>query len=426
MTELKVSIEINGVMTTAGILSGNGARDAVFRYDDSYMDSSGAGPVSISLPFQREAFSSEKTKSFFEGLLPEGFTRRAVAQWMRTPENDYLTILHGLGRECLGAIRITDEADTDEAEYEELSLTDVKRLAGEGAGRSAEIVVQSHLSLTGASGKVGLYYDAGNDKWYLPRGTAPSTHIVKQSHVRLNGIVLNEQLALRTAKHCGIDTADTFIINTGHGRDSEILLASARFDRSFSGTDRTVRGLKVPYRLHQEDFAQALGIPSDSKYENPGESHMKKAFELLRKYSDNPIRDQQKLWDIIVFNTLIGNTDGHLKNLSLLYSPDIAAARLAPAYDIVSTAVYSSCTRNLAFSIGGASSLDSITADSFRKAAEDAGMGAAQAVKSVERLCNSFESALSLAADELKEMEFPGIEELKDGILEAGAFRNLS
>lgn len=46
-------------------------------------------------------------------------------------------------------------------------------------------MTKAHLSLTGASGKVGLYYDTENSAWYLPVGTAPSTHIVKQSHIRL-------------------------------------------------------------------------------------------------------------------------------------------------------------------------------------------------------------------------------------------------
>jgi serine/threonine-protein kinase HipA len=38
----------------------------------------------------------------------------------------------------------------------------------------------------------------------------------------------------------------------------------------------------------------------------------------------------------LVFNTLIGNADMHLKNGSLIY-PDRRRAALAPAYDFVST-----------------------------------------------------------------------------------------
>jgi serine/threonine-protein kinase HipA len=41
----------------------------------------------------------------------------------------------------------------------------------------------------------------------------------------------------------------------------------------------------------------------------------------------------------LVFNTLIGNADMHLKNWSLIY-PDKRTAALAPAYDFVSTIAY--------------------------------------------------------------------------------------
>lgn len=53
-----------------------------------------------------------------------------------------------------------------------------------GASKSAQFLAKAHLSLTGASGKTGLYYD-NKDGWYMPFGTAPSTHIVKQSHVSM-------------------------------------------------------------------------------------------------------------------------------------------------------------------------------------------------------------------------------------------------
>ena len=95
-----------------------------------------------------------------------------------------------------------------------MSAEEVKRLAQEGATESAELVTKAHLSLTGASGKVGLYYDNEKDEWYLPYGDAPSTHIVKQSHVRLKNIVANEQLCLLTAKKLGIEVPESFIVKT--------------------------------------------------------------------------------------------------------------------------------------------------------------------------------------------------------------------
>ena len=148
-----------------------------------------------------------------------------------------------------------------------MSAEEVKRLAQEGATESAELVTKAHLSLTGASGKVGLYYDNEKDEWYLPYGDAPSTHIVKQSHVRLKNIVANEQLCLLTAKKLGIEVPESFIVKTT-GIDSEdVLFATKRYDRKISVNNKKINGLTIPYRLHQEDFAQALGIASSEKYE---------------------------------------------------------------------------------------------------------------------------------------------------------------
>ena len=424
MNTYLVSIELLGEQIPVGALEQKNDFEAVFSYSESYLNRPGIRPISISLPLQKEPFSPEETRRYFDGLLPEGFTRRSVAQWLQASEDDYLSILHGLGRECLGAVRISVPNEAPEASYMKLDMDAVRRLAGEGATRSAEIVVESHLSLTGASGKVGLYYDRDTEDWYLPLGTAPSTHIVKQSHVRLNGIVINEQLSLLTARKCGLDTAGGFIINIGKGSDAEILLASERYDRSFSGSSR-LNGMRVPLRLHQEDFAQALGISSSEKYEKSGQNHMVRMFALLRQKSATPIEDQLKLWDTIVFHYLIGNTDGHVKNFSLLYSSDMRKIRLSPAYDIVSTAVYPSCTRSMAFSIGGCRTLDDITRDSFRAAAHEVGLGERMAMAHFDRLCESFPQALNDSAEELTASGLPGCNLLRDQILLRGGYHNL-
>ena len=185
MRKLFIWIEIQGKQHFVGNITGNHPEDAVFTYSQEYLDSPEAAPVSLNLPLQAHPFSPAQTRIFFEGLLPEGFTRKSVAQWMHADENDYLTILEGLGRECLGAIQVT-ESELSSAEavssYRKMNLSDIQRLAAEGATESAQLVTEAHISLTGASGKVGLYYDSDENEWFLPIGSAPSTHIVKQSH----------------------------------------------------------------------------------------------------------------------------------------------------------------------------------------------------------------------------------------------------
>ena len=419
MEHFRVSIEKDGRQVPVGSISGEAGADAQFRYAPAYLAGQDAAPVSVSLPLQEEAFSPARTKTFFEGLLPEGFTRRAVAEWMRADEDDYLAILYGLGQECLGAVRISRDEEAPQAGYEELSLAQVKALAAEGATRSAELVTKAHLSLTGASGKVGLYRDEASGSWYLPLGTAPSTHIVKQSHIRLQQIVANEQLVQMTAKRLGIDVPDSMVINTGSGRDEEVLFATGRYDRVIPDGAEMIGGLPRPLRLHQEDMAQALGIPASAKYERSQEQgYLKRLFDLLRRVSANPVEDQLKLWDRIVFTYLSGNTDAHIKNISLLYSPNLKGIRLAPAYDLVSTAVYESSTRDMAFSIGGVFRLDEIDRDAFRRAAKDAGLGERMALQRLDRMAEAFPAALLASAEALEAQGLPKVKEIAEKIAE--------
>ena len=425
MQRLAVQIEVKGAFKQVGEIVGTSSDDARFTYTESYLKDPESRAVSISMPLEQQSFSVESTRNFFEGLLPEGFTRRCVAEWLHRDEKDYLAILAGLGQECLGAIKIIDESRAVlPSKYKELTSEEVKKLAQEGATESAEMVTKSHLSLTGASGKVGLYYDEQKDKWYLPIGEAPSTHIVKQSHIRLKRIVANEQLCLLTAKNLGIEIPQSFIIKTESNEAEDVLFATKRYDRRMQSNGRKLNGMNIPYRLHQEDFSQALGIPASEKYEKDGGSYLSKMFGILRDYSASPIEDQLKLWDICVFNFLIGNTDNHIKNLSLLYGKDLKTIRLAPAYDIVSTMIYESSTENMALSIGGDYSIRKITEESFAKEATKAGLSVKMAMKRLDTLRKNFVEALNTGAQVLEEQGFEGTKDIAEQIMSCGGIRN--
>ena len=418
MRRLSVYIEINGENIYVGEIAGKDFNDACFSYSDDYLKNPEHRAISIGLPLEEVTFDARRTRIFFEGLLPEGFTRKCVAEWMHMDENDYISILAGLGKECLGAIKIIDESNnTITPEYRLLSAEEVYALASEGATESAELVTKAHLSLTGASGKVGLYFNEKENQWYLPVGEAPSTHIVKQSHVRLKKIVTNEQLCLLTAKNLGIEIPESFIITTD-GDDENVLFATKRYDRKFVDDGKILDGMPVPRRLHQEDFAQALGVAATDKYEKNHEKYMIKIFDIIRLHSTDPMTDSLKLWDICIFNYLIGNTDNHIKNISLVYSEDLKSVRLAPAYDIVSTMIYKSSTENMALSINGICNIHEITRESFEKTASQIGIGTKMAMKRFDTMINNFENAILQAKQTLKEQGFEQVEEIYYKIME--------
>ncbi len=419
MKKYNVFMEIAGKSINVGDIKGESSGDSCFSYSQEYLSKDSAKAISISLPLHDEYFSAERTRRFFDGLLPEGFMRKTIATDMHFSEDDYLSILSFLGRECLGAIRICEEEDVLDSGYNEISEKQVEELASEGTKKSSEMIIKSHISLTGASGKVGLYYDEKKGKWYLPYGLAPSTHIVKQSHVRLDGIVANEQLSMMTAGKCGIEIPDSFIINVGKGTDSEVLFATKRYDRIINETSEIINNLKRPFRLHQEDFAQALGISSFDKYEKGDEEYASKMFRLIRDNISNPLSEQLKLYRRIVFNFVIGNTDAHIKNYSLLYNQNLNEISLAPAYDIVSTVIYENATREMSFGIGGTRDINRINKDNFRMMASQINLGEKIAVKEYENILNKFESSIRESARELKEMGFNNANNICERIINA-------
>ena len=183
---------------------------------------------------------------------------------------------------------------------------------------------------------------------------------------------------------------------------------------------RMINNLKVPFRLHQEDFSQALGIAAADKYEKNETGYMRMMFEILRNYSSDPINDQLKLWDICIFNYLIGNTDNHIKNVSLLYSEDLKTIRLAPAYDIISTMIYESSTENMALSIGGIYNIHDISREQFKKEAKNIGLGSKLAIKRFDNMVSNFEPALRESAEQLRKQGFEGVGDIAAQILQKG------
>ena len=75
-------------------------------------------------------------------------------------------------------------------------------------------------------------------------------------------------------------------------------------------------------------------------------------FAIVDAHSALPARDRLQLVDWLLFNYLIGNADAHAKNVAMLYGRD-GRLRLAPAYDLVSTAYWPRLSERMAMKIGG-------------------------------------------------------------------------
>ncbi len=92
-------------------------------------------------------------------------------------------------------------------------------------------------------------------------------------------------------------------------------------------------------RIHQEDLCQILGLPPARKYQNEGGPGCAELGETIRTHSGEPGEDAWTFARAIMLNWIIGGTDAHAKNFSILIGPQ-GRGRLAPLYDVASMLPY--------------------------------------------------------------------------------------
>jgi serine/threonine-protein kinase HipA len=319
------------------------ATDYTFRYDDTIVKEVSGGTIVLSqaLPVRPEAFDPLTTRSYFEGLLPESMRREELARELQVSVNDSYALLARIGRDCAGAVVIVPEDETpggsDGNGVEWLSTDRLAELVEELPRKPLGISRTSgklRLSLAGVQRKLALV--RGDDgRFGEPIGDTPSTHLIKPEYGdEVFDLAVNEMFCMTVAAGIGLPTAATELVAIGGRR----CLISSRFDREDGS------GIS---RLHQEDLCQALGIPSNLKYEansGPGFRH----FRWLLAQIGRGV-DLRTMVRAAVLNFVLGNSDAHGKNFAILFASE--GRRLAPLYDVVSTAVYD-FDRNMAMAIG--------------------------------------------------------------------------
>ena len=313
-----------------------------FQYADSWLERDDALPLSHSLPLRRESFRHRSCVPYFGGVLPEEPNRSAIARILGiSVENDF-ALLEALGGECAGAVTLLPVGNPlgePTGELQELGDDEFLNMLKDLSGRPLLAGTAGlRLSLAGAQDKVAVRID--RDRIFLPLGEAASTHIVKPAVPGYEGIVFNEAFCLRLAAASGLPAARCSIESAG---TIDYLLVE-RFDRR-QDTDGNVR------RVHQEDFCQALGIRSHNKHESEGGPGLTECFELARAVSRTPVVDIATLLDAVMINLVIGNHDAHGKNFAWL-RPSDGRVRLAPLYDLVSTAMYPQLSVRMAMRVG--------------------------------------------------------------------------
>lgn len=354
-----LSVWMDGFPTPAGRLARTSHGDTAFVYEPEYAAAGGAA-LSLSMPLADEAFGDVETRAFFANLLPENAQLQRVMEREGLARDDIVGLLKHLGADCAGSVSclpldappIKSPGVLSE-DYESLddrallriakSLRDERRLPAEVADPSPVAGVQSKVAIT-------VLQDGS---FALPRhgSRVPTTHILKVPGRRDARDTRNEEAAAILAAAAGLDVSVPTAIKIG---EVDALLIE-RFDRQVQN------GLVS--RIHQEDFAQALGLPSELKYQRRGQPgrwfDVTAAVSVLDRTRD-PQMARLAFLKATLFNLCIGNTDNHAKNHGLLYDTP-GAPRFAPLYDLLPIRLSKDFTHELAFRIGAATYFDAMT-----------------------------------------------------------------
>lgn len=330
------------------------------RYAERWLQTAGAFALSVTMPLRADPYPSDVISPWLANLLPEEEQLQVLTRSLGLDQADVLAVLAEIGGDTAGALSFGAATERALWVYKPLTTfydTPDPRLAlerhFEDLGRRPFLVGEEGVrqSLAGGQKKSALAVLAPDgapvlrlpqegDVLAVPLNGAPSTLIVKPDNPNLPGITENEVWCLRMARAIGIEAAQATILQSSKRTAIGVL----RYDRRVGRSGQLLR-------LHQEDFAQANGLPPGRKYERgtlPG-LDLKTLLETGRHVSAT---DALALLDQVIFNILVANTDAHAKNYSLIL-PVGAAPRLAPLYDVSTVLSWPHVVKTYSQSIDG-------------------------------------------------------------------------
>ena len=281
------------------------------------------------MPLTERIHGDQVVRNFLWGLFPDN--EYVIREWARELQ---VTTVHpfdlavGIGHDFAGAIYFGNPSETESriiplSQGELIELVDAMI---QNPARSRVDFNQGRFSLAGAQAKTALRKIG--DKWYLPTGLEPTTHILKPMlNTHPDDYVSNEHYCHSLAARIGIKVARCQVDKIGE----HTVLISTRYDR-FALPDGNL------IRLHQEDFCQALGVHPANKYESDGGPGIPEIMRVLQSARD-PQAARKRFMDAVIFNFLIMGTDAHAKNYSMIYGKG-GDFTLAPLYDLSSHLPY--------------------------------------------------------------------------------------
>ena len=267
--------------------------------------------------------TQNKLTPFFSNLLPEETMRNYLAERAGVNPAREFFLLWVLGQDLAGAITV------EPADGEALPPN-----VHQGIEDKTKIDAPMRFSLAGVQLKFSAVRQA-NGGLTIPATGKGGSWIVKLPSSRFDAVPENEYSMMELARLLGMDVPETQLLSIN--QIANIPDGIGKFGDAFKNAQAFV--IKRFDRagdqaVHIEDFAQVFGVYPQDKYKKASMRNIAQVIGI-----EGQDEDIAEFTRRLVFNTLIGNADMHLKNWSVIYK-DKRTASIAPAYDFVSTIPY--------------------------------------------------------------------------------------
>ena len=176
------------------------------------------------------------------------------------------------------------------------------------------------ITVPGVQKKLSLHLHSGDNNPRLTLVNYPTGYILKPQVAEFECLPEAEQLVMTMADMTGISTVPHALIKNG----DTFAYITKRVDRIFDKTDAQM--------LAMEDFCQLDLRLTQDKYKGSYE----RCAKVIARYSTQPKLDLSELFMRLVFSYVVGNSDMHLKNFSLIETCEASGVYvLSPAYDLL-------------------------------------------------------------------------------------------
>jgi len=211
-------------------------------------------------------------------------------------------------------------------------LSSLKDFPYSAEDQVAEAIARAaKMSIQGVQPKLSVRLNVKNENFEIV--DTYGRYIFKPQTKNYREVPENEDVTMRLAELIGIDIPLHGLV---YSKDRTMTYFIQRFDRM--GRNK---------KIAVEDFAQLSGKDRETKYD----SSMEQIISLIDKFCTFPAIEKLKLFNLTLFNYIVGNEDMHLKNFSVIRRD--FKVELSPAYDLLNSTIILNSQEELALPLHG-------------------------------------------------------------------------